>query len=438
MQGGDKYLQDCVKVESSASGTTLIGPSGCGKSTALNSILSLYPQIIYHRDYSDVHQLVWLKLDCPHSGSLKDLCIDFFLAVDRLLGTQIYTKFGKRGNSEGHMLAQVAQIANNQALGVLVIDEIQNLTTTKTGVSERMLNFFVKLVNTIGVPVIRIGTNKAIRILQRDFRHARRGIEQGGMIWDRLKESDEEWHFFMEGMFQYQWTKEYVPFTPEMSRAIYYESQSIVDISVKLYKMVQWRAIALGTETITKQLIHKVAEDSLYLIQPMMNAIRSGDANWISKYEDISPIDIADYYQNCLTHLEAKGDTRQQRVVLPQPPATLNLPAILKEVIFMLVSELDVEPVLAKRCAEEALASTAVDADVPSLVKSAYQLALQNGRSEPVQRKTTKRKQTKPVWQTDDLRFLVENGLRDQKSGYEALNEQELIKDPVEEFLLVL
>ncbi len=39
-----------------------------------------------------------------------------------------------------------------------------------------MLNFFVTLVNTIGLPVILVGTPKARDIFEKDFRSARRSV----------------------------------------------------------------------------------------------------------------------------------------------------------------------------------------------------------------------------------------------------------------------
>ena len=50
--------------------------------------------------------------------------------------------------------------------------------------SERMLNFFVTLVNTIGLPVILIGTPEAIGVLQEKFRQARRGSGLGDMVFE--------------------------------------------------------------------------------------------------------------------------------------------------------------------------------------------------------------------------------------------------------------
>ena len=101
-----------------------------GKSTNLHKILSLYDQVIFHPKLS-TYQIVWLKVDCPHAGSLKGLCTDIFMAIDELLGTTYHTKFSSRNHTEDLMLAQVAQLANTHHLGLLVIDEMQNLVNAR-------------------------------------------------------------------------------------------------------------------------------------------------------------------------------------------------------------------------------------------------------------------------------------------------------------------
>ena len=229
-----------------------------GKSTNFINILNLYEQVIIHREYS-TYQIVWLKVDCPHAGSLKGLCIDIFRAVDRLLGTNYFNKFGATRNSEDYMLAQVAQIAHTQHLGVLVIDEMQNLAKSRRSCDE-ILNFLVKMNNDIGVPVIRVGTNEAFPILQGNFRNARRGTGEGSVIWDRMMK-DDEWDFFMEEMWEYQWTKLPTSFSEEINKVFYDESQGIIDIAIKLYKMVQWRAISLVVGGLNKPTILNSTSD---------------------------------------------------------------------------------------------------------------------------------------------------------------------------------
>ncbi|WP_414587907.1 ATP-binding protein [Scytonema sp. PCC 10023] len=430
--GGGKKLEDYVNIPTSASGLTLIGPSGIGKTTNLLKILSLYPQVILHPDHS-VYQIVWLKVDCPHSGSLKGLCMDIFIAIDKLLGTNKSAKIKGRNNSEDYMLAQLAQVVHTHHLGVLVIDEMQNLVNAKRN-RDDLLNFLVKMDNTIGVPVIRVATNEGLPILQGNFRNARRGTGEGSVIWDRMV-NDDEWYFFMEGMWEYQWTKTPVVFSTEINEAFYYESQGIIDIAVKLYKMVQWRAISVGgDEKITVDLIHQAAKDGLYLVKPMLDAIRSGDKEWMIKYKDIAPLDTTEYHNKCLSDLEAR-DLKEIRRLARKQQSKENVSPKLNYVILELLN-LEVEPAKAKECAERVIASSGEDIDIPSMVKQAYTLALQGGQVNEAATKTTTRKtKQKPNYQGNDIRQIVENAKKNKVSAYQDLKSVQIIKDPVQDFI---
>jgi hypothetical protein len=193
-----------------AAGFTIIGVSGMGKTTAINRVLSLYPQVIVHKNYKGInfsmYQVSWLKLDCPFDGSLKGLCIEFFSKLDDILGTDYSKKFGIGRKTVDNMLSVMSQVARNIGLGLLIIDEIQHLSRAKSGGDQKMLNFFVTLVNTIGVPVIFVGTPAGLSILQSEFRQARRGSGQGDMIWERLN-IDQNWDLLINAIWDYQWTK---------------------------------------------------------------------------------------------------------------------------------------------------------------------------------------------------------------------------------------
>ena len=186
VQQGDPRAFLFDDVRSTALSTCLIGCSGIGKTWALNRILATYPQVVFHPEYRR-YQVVRLKLDCPKDGSLKALCMEFFVALDKILDTDyLRTRCPNRAPVD-ELLMLMSQTANEHCLGILVIDEIQHLDRAKSGGAATMLNFFVTLVNTIGVPVVLVGTPKATDILQQDFRQARRVCGVGDHVWDRLK-----------------------------------------------------------------------------------------------------------------------------------------------------------------------------------------------------------------------------------------------------------
>src|SRR4030095_3827319 len=147
-----------VFLPSKARGFAVVGISGVGKSTTLERILQFYPQVIWHSQYGDqpliLKQLVWLKLDCPKDGSIKGLCLNFFQTVDDVLGTNYYDRYTSSRRTVDELLPTMARVAALHCLGMLVIDEIQNLRESSSGGQSQMLNFFVQLENTIGVPFV--------------------------------------------------------------------------------------------------------------------------------------------------------------------------------------------------------------------------------------------------------------------------------------------
>lgn len=281
-------------IPATTTSSTILGTSGTGKTTAVNRILDLYPQVIQHTQFQgkplNHQQLVWMKLECPFDGSVKGICRQFFLKIDKTLGTD-YRRMLDRNPTTDEMLPQIAMLAGVHTLGVLIIDEIQHLSTTKSGGSGKMLNFFVELTNTMNVPILLIGTTKAISVISQEFRSARRGSGQGETVWRPMKK-DEEWELFLETLWEYQVTRKNSPLCPELSEALFYECQGITDFAVKLYMLAQIRAISTGVEQVTPTIISSVARDSLQTAQPYLQALRTGDFKSLPNFEDIiQPLD---------------------------------------------------------------------------------------------------------------------------------------------------
>lgn len=307
----DVRLQRSVQAhqQTRSQGFTLLGMSGVGKTTALEGILSLYPQIVVHQQYQEQPfshlQVVWLKLDCPHDGSIRGLCLNFFQAMDGLLDTRYYRYHARNGRATtDEMLPAMARVSAIHSLGVLVLDEIQHLSEARSGGAARMLNFFVHLVNTIGMPVVLVGTPKAQAVLRGEFRQARRGAGQGDLVWNRM-EPGAVWDLFVEALWRYQFTRDVTPLTPELSQTLYDETQGITDLAVKVYMLAQIRAMTTGRERLTTSLFHSVAADSLRLAQPMLQALGSGDQMRLAQFEDIQPLDMAVYLQSTRVEVAA-------------------------------------------------------------------------------------------------------------------------------------
>jgi ABC-type dipeptide/oligopeptide/nickel transport system ATPase component len=293
---------------------SVIGLSGVGKSTAMRSILSLYDQVTNHGTYQSqpftLRQLVYLKLECPQDGSLAGLCKAFFKEVDRLLETNTYHLFVRNGRRTiDEMVIDMAGVAARHFLGILIIDEIQNLREAKGEGASHVLNFLVQLGNELGIPVVLIGTPKAQSILTGEFRRARRASGFGAFPWDRMEE-DEEWNLFTDTLWKYQYVRKPTPLTDELRHTLYFESQGITDLAVKVYMLAQAEAIARATndeeEEVTKKLIESVAQDRLRFMQRFLNTLRRNQPEELKKYEDIAPLDLAFAVNEAITTLRRR------------------------------------------------------------------------------------------------------------------------------------
>ena len=282
-------------------GFALLGVSGLGKTAAIRKILSLFPQVIFHSRYEGSHfqetQVVWLHMDCPKDGSLKGLCSSFFSEIDRTCGTTFANQYGySRRVTLDDMMQGMVKVAASVHLGILVLDEIQNLCTSKTSenIPLMTLNFIVTMINMINVPVVMIGTPRALSFFQKELQQAKRASSQGAALWERMKE-DVEWTMFVRAMWKYQYTANRIPYSDEMAQELYKESVGIPFLAVQIYKLTQEKAITSGTESFDQNDFESVASKKLGLTKRMVNALKSGRELNLKDFLDLTPFTAEDY-----------------------------------------------------------------------------------------------------------------------------------------------
>jgi hypothetical protein len=352
---------------------TFLGFSGIGKTTTINRVLSNIPQVIVHNEYKGLYfnqiQLVWLKLEAPSNSSLKALCLQFFMKVDDILGTNNYRKYVSRNLSVDSMLPLISQVSHNIGLGLLVVDETQNI---KGRGADQIMNFFVNLINS-GINLALIGTPGAYDLFGRELRMTRRLTGNAEIIYNNMNYG-EEFKLLMESMWNYQWTKSYVPFNENFQRLFYEESQGISDLVIKLFTYSQQEAIETEKEELTINLVKKVAKEKFRLLKPMLDAIRSGNPYKIAKYEDIRRLDV---------------DQHVDKVDKPIKTTKFN--------------------------------TQHVDKAVDRIDKKNIEVV-----GNPISKS---KKKTKIDYEEGDLRFYLEQGLKDDKLPYTILLENDYIDE---------
>lgn len=439
LEGGvDSSGRNIAGVRSTAGGFAILGVSGQGKTTAIESSLLLYPQVIHHSSYKGQpfirKQIVWLKLNCPFDGSLKGLCFNFLQSIDSILGTNYYRKFATKGTSVDMLIPIMAHIATLHGQGVLVIDEIQFLSFLKSGGAEKMLNYFTQLINTIGVPVVLVGTFKAMKLLSGSFSQARRSTGQGDLIMDRLSEG-EEWDFFLDALWKYQWTATETLLKPQLNKKMYELSQGIVDIAVKLYMLAQWQAIEDGNENekITGALIETVAKQHMQLVQPMLKALRSKDPQVLEAIDDLYPkwSVLDQYLQNASEKVNVQGEVRTK--VLRNEKIEQDEEKLIE--LIKTAMDFGASYEMAYEAANKVLQSNEAEKDMVGLRKQLIKEITFNSRTDEEEKrgiegekaqekgktKSQKKKKQQPILDEDDLRNAVTNNVKDSEAIYEKL-----------------
>lgn len=422
IQRGNLNYNNTDNFVTTSSGFSLIGVSGMGKSTIISKLLNLMPEVIVHSEYKGkpftMTQLTYLKLDCPYDGSLKALCLEYFSKVDSILGSNYFQKYHLARLSANAMLPIINQISRSVGLGIIIVDEIQNLSLSKGGGSEKMLNYFVSLIN-LSIPVVLVGTPKAMPILQSEFRQARRG--QGDMVWDRLKK-DELWNLLIEGLWDYQWVKKPQKISQEFLDVLYEESQGIIDIAVKIFFMAQVRAISSRKEIITSALIKKVADENLKLVKPMLQALKSGRN--MSTYNDIMVLDVSNFIDNEQKQIDLNGSVDEFKRV---KEAKKKIPYFnKKEEVVIKLLDLGFQEDEINRYIEQI--PDLEETDINNLTRTLLNLLMKTGNKNGIEKKEVKRKKM-ILKDENDIRFIVKKCKKEESSIYEALKDNNYIKD---------
>jgi hypothetical protein len=272
-------------------GFSLVGLSGVGKSIASHVVLELFQTFVKltnSQSKTASFQMLYLKVDCSPKGSTKQLCLQIFLQIDRILGTDNYNLYNKKSYTEEALMIQICFVVTHINLGVLIIDEIQNLRVAKGTGRELMLNFFKTLSNWIGVPIVFIGTTESIDLLRQNFQEARRKNGIGSLIWDRLYTEEAEWKDFIKGLWKLQVLKKPGRLTSELSDTYHDLTQGIPDLLVVLHVLGQQWALDYNQESIEPGLLKEVAKHEFWMLEPMLEALRTNDIKALETFADIN------------------------------------------------------------------------------------------------------------------------------------------------------
>lgn len=255
------------------SGITIIGESGVGKTCMLEQVLNCFPDVIEHRFYKNkmlaVKQVVWIKVDCPDDSSVKGLCHRILEQLDQKLDSAPT----KAAGTIALLLQQIEAKMKSSFLGILVIDEMQNLNLAKAGGADRLLGFLHNLVNNLGIPLLFCANPPFDELLSKSFKSARRA-ESSGYFDVKLMKNDEEWELFVDELWHLQWMNVETPLTTNLSNKLYTLSAGNMDLAVRIYYSAQKVIIGSSDERITEEVLDLGASIAIKATKKLTDEMR--------------------------------------------------------------------------------------------------------------------------------------------------------------------
>ena len=153
---------------------TIIGGSGIGKSSSISRVVQLVtktPVIEMESPYCKI--LPCVLVQCPFDSSVKGLLLEIIRVVDELMGTKYYPKATSASATTDMLIGTVSQICLNH-VGILVVDEIQNVAISKNG--RNLLGALLQLINCSGISICMVGTPECTEFFTQAMQLARRSL----------------------------------------------------------------------------------------------------------------------------------------------------------------------------------------------------------------------------------------------------------------------
>lgn len=239
---------------------TIIGTSGIGKSSAISRAITIATEnrvIEMEEPFCKIIPAVVVQ--CPFDCSVKGLLLQILREIDMELDTHYYDMAVRARATTDMLIGSVSQIALNH-IGLLVVDEIQNIVNHRQGKS--LVGMLTQLINNSGISICMVGTPEAETFFESVDYLARRalGLRYGNCEYNAY------FREFCNILFQYQYVGQESIISDGMIQWLYEHSAGVLAVVVSLIHDAQEISILSGRETLDMVSLNEAYEQRMNML----------------------------------------------------------------------------------------------------------------------------------------------------------------------------
>ena len=244
---------------------TFIGDSGIGKSATVGRVTDLISAGRVIDLAGGMRVIPCVQVQTPADCSVKGLLFEILRRVDEILDTRYHYNAVRMNASTDMLIGSVSTAALNH-IGLLAVDEIQNVVNSKNGAT--VVGMLTQLINNAGIGVCMVGTPKSTLFFGQEMMLARRslGLSYGPFAFD------EAFAGFCKALFRYQYVRHAARLDDGLLHWLYNHSRGNASVVVSLLHDAQETAILDGYEKLDAVSLEKAYKDRLTMLHDYLYA----------------------------------------------------------------------------------------------------------------------------------------------------------------------
>ena len=265
---------------------TIIGSSGIGKSSAISRAITLITEnrvIEVENPYTKIIPCICVQ--CPFDSSVKGLLLEILRKVDEMIESKYYQNALRARTTTDMLIGSVSQVALNH-IGLLVVDEIQNVCNSKNGKS--LVGMLTQLINNSGISICMVGTPESAVFFEQAVQLARRSL---GLRYD-VMEYGTDFRNFCEIVFSYQYVKQKTEITDGIMEWLYEHTSGNISVVVSLIHDAQEIAILNGKEVLDLEALQEAYKQRLSMLHGFIHMEQKRQTSKAKKKVSVTVTDV--------------------------------------------------------------------------------------------------------------------------------------------------